>query len=662
MGRVLSGTASAAPRDPVNHGISFTKGCSSPTAVGNPYTCTYSIRNSVDDAQDTLTITGLSDTVHAAGGDVPSGNVFSSLRFEIAAGSPTCVGGTGNGSAANPFTGATSCILPFGSRLNVQPFSFYTVQAADFGLPGHALTDSAELSWHDLCNDPAGTGNSNCAANPPNSGAGSQTIVNGLPSTTTTTIHNAAHAPVTTVAVGTTVHDLVSVSGGAGNPVPTGNVTIDWFLNGACTGAPATNSGSVGPLNASGEFDATGFAFTVNSAGQRSFKAHYLGDATYLASDGPCEPLNVVDANIQITPANATNPVGTNHVLTITVNAVGGTIDAGPHTATASIVSGPGSFVGGVNTCTYTGGAASASCTVTITSATPGTTVVSATSAIPVSGLPVTRTTDGTGSNSGPAQKLWIQLNANVRTDVHNAAHGVITTAQAGDVVHDKAFVTKAPGTPAAAPNPTGTVTFHRYTSLNCSGAAVDQTVPLAADGTAESGTFTFTSDMSYRAVYSGDANYPAATGACEPLALEQSVCPSCPPPPCPAFPVFPGQPGPGGPCSFDVLDRDMKGTLVEITIQNNSSNGDAAMTKLHISWPASNGALKSVSMNGYLYTGPALTGGSADLTFTTDPLTRTIKVGQSQKLRLIFEKTADTNAAHYTGSVDFGSCSTAIF
>ena len=43
-----------------------------------------------------------------------------------------------------------------------------------------------------------------------------------------------------------------------------------------------------------------------------------------------------MNANIQITPATATNAVGTNHVLTITVNAVGGTIDAGPHTATAS--------------------------------------------------------------------------------------------------------------------------------------------------------------------------------------------------------------------------------------------------------------------------------------------------------------------------------------
>ena len=53
-----------------------------------------------------------------------------------------------------------------------------------------------------------------------------------------------------------------------------------------------------------------------------------------------------VNANIQITPPTDTNAVGTNHTLTITVNALNGTLDAGPHTATANIVSGPGSFVG----------------------------------------------------------------------------------------------------------------------------------------------------------------------------------------------------------------------------------------------------------------------------------------------------------------------------
>jgi hypothetical protein len=130
-----------------------------------------------------------------------------------------------------------------------------------------------------------------------------------------------------------------------------------------------------------------------------------------------------VDANIQITPATASNKVGTNHVLTITVNALGGTIDAGPHTATASIVSGPGSFVGSP-TCTYTGGAATASCTVTITSAVTGTTVVSATSNIPVNGVTITRTT-GTAANtaaggSGNASKAWVNARISIAPSATN--------------------------------------------------------------------------------------------------------------------------------------------------------------------------------------------------------------------------------------------------
>src|SRR5262249_18007633 len=126
---------------------------------------------------------------------------------------------------------------------------------------------------------------------------------------------------------------------------------------------------------------------------------------------------NWVDANIRISPATASNEIGTNHGLTITRNALNGTIDAGPHTPTATIVSGPGS-VAGPNTGTHTGGAATASCTVTITSATPGVTVVSATSDIPVNGVVITRTT-GTAQNtasggSGNASKNWVDANIQI--------------------------------------------------------------------------------------------------------------------------------------------------------------------------------------------------------------------------------------------------------
>jgi hypothetical protein len=371
-----------------------------------------------------------------------------------------------------------------------------------------------------------------------------------------------------------------------------------------------------------------------------------------------------VDANIQITPATDINPVGTPHVLTVHVNVNPGTgfVNAPAGTqVTVSVTSGPGTITG--SPCSTVG--ATGSCTVTLNSATPGTSVISASVTTVVNTVTLTRTTNGLGANSAPAQKLW--ADAAVRTDIHNASHAVITTANPGDVVHDKVFVTKAASTPAAVPNPTGNVTFHRYTSLNCTGAAVDETVPLAADGTAETSTFTVVDNMSYKADYAGDANYPARSGACEPLNVQaQQVCPACPPPPCPAFPVFPGQGGGGGPCSINVTGVSIKGNMVEISIMN-TSTGPATLNQFGITWPTANGGLKSVSMNGYLYSGPTITGGSAMFTDAmlgpNANFTRTVPVGQTEKLRIIFEKTANPNAALYTGMSEFSSgCNVNLF
>ena len=311
----------------------------------------------------------------------------------------------------------------------------------------------------------------------------------GPSATVSTTIHDTAHAAVTTVAVGTHVHDFVSVSGGTGNPVPTGTVTVAGF-DGSCSSLAGTSSPAT--LGAAGTVDVTGFELIPATAGPRGFRAHYSGDSVYGASDGSCEVLNVVDANIQIGPSTATNPVGTNHVLTITVNALGGTLDAGPHTATANIDSGPGGFVGSP-TCTYTGGGATASCQVTLSSATTGTTSVSATANIPVSGVTMTRSTDGTGANSGPATKYW--ADDTVTTVVRDAAGNDIgnTIVGGGTVVHDEAKVAKATGTPTPVPNPTGTVNFTLYDNGTCDGnvVATDPNKPLNASGTATSATFT---------------------------------------------------------------------------------------------------------------------------------------------------------------------------
>ena len=91
--------------------------------------------------------------------------------------------------------------------------------------------------------------------------------------------------------------------------------------------------------------------------------------------------------------------------------------------------------------------------------------------------------------------------------------------------MHDKVFVTKRAGTPSSLAAPTGPVIFHRYSTIDCSGTSVDQTVPLGGrrDGRVRR-LHRHRQHMSYKADYQGDALYPARAGACEPL----TVTPVC--------------------------------------------------------------------------------------------------------------------------------------
>ena len=179
----------------------------------------------------------------------------------------------------------------------------------------------------------------------------------------------ATAAAITSAPIGSTVHDKATVSGVAGFPTPTGDVTFTVYSgNTTCTGTGVAGS----PVALSGGVAHPSSDSTVPVTGL-SYKAHYNGDTIYNGADGPCEPL---------TPT---------------------------------------------------------------------------------------------------------KLGSNTTTDVHDAAHAVITSAPIGSTVHDKATVT---GT-AAGGTPTGTVTFALYMgNTTCTGDSVDGgTVALNGSGVADPNT-----------------------------------------------------------------------------------------------------------------------------------------------------------------------------
>jgi uncharacterized repeat protein (TIGR01451 family) len=243
-----------------------------------------------------------------------------------------------------------------------------------------------------------------------------------LPSMTTSTVHDASDSVVTVVAAGSTVHDDVTVSGGGGNPVPTGSVMIDWFATSVCAGSPVATSPPT--VLVGGSVNATAFPQEPLSAGSYGFEAHYGGDSTYAASDGPCEALQVVDADIQVA-SNGTDQVNSTHSFTghVDINAGTGAVNAPAGTLINFTFN--GSNVGSLSSPSCTTVGTTGSCTVTDSSPTPGVDTVNATATASVAGLNLTRTTDGMGLDSGPAVEIWVDsyitINPTTATNVLGA-------------------------------------------------------------------------------------------------------------------------------------------------------------------------------------------------------------------------------------------------
>ena len=62
------------------HGITLQKTCVDPVKIGNPYECAYQITNA-DDNNESIAISSVKDQVHAASGNIDSGELIGSLTW-----------------------------------------------------------------------------------------------------------------------------------------------------------------------------------------------------------------------------------------------------------------------------------------------------------------------------------------------------------------------------------------------------------------------------------------------------------------------------------------------------------------------------------------------------------------------------------------------------
>jgi hypothetical protein len=117
-------------------------------------------------------------------------------------------------------------------------------------------------------------------------------------SSTATEIHDSTENVVPnggTVAAGSSVHDLATVTGTAAGGTPTGAVTFTFYRGGNCTTGTAESAGTVGLVNGVAHPSSSKVPLT---AGSYAFKAHYNGSTTYNESDSACEPFVVVPKSV----------------------------------------------------------------------------------------------------------------------------------------------------------------------------------------------------------------------------------------------------------------------------------------------------------------------------------------------------------------------------
>jgi len=295
--------------------------------------------------------------------------------------------------------------------------------------------------------------------------------------TMTTTIQNSANVAVTSIVLGTAVHDTATLSGQTATAG--GTVTYAFWTTGTCTGTPTTETVTVG----NGVIPNSS-AKTPTAAGSSSFNATYSGDTSNNRAVSGCELLTVTQASTTTAVVSSVNPSVFGQSVTFTATVTGSTTVATP-TGTVQFKDGTTVLA-----------------TISVTTTAGVTTATFTTSTLAVGSHSITATYGGDTNFTGSTSAVLTQTvnKASTSTTVASSANpsafgqSVIFTATVGVV---------APG----AGSPSGTVTF------------LDGATTLGT-GTLSGGTATFTTSAlaigshSITASYGGDTNFNGSTSA----------------------------------------------------------------------------------------------------------------------------------------------------
>jgi Bacterial Ig-like domain (group 3) len=339
----------------------------------------------------------------------------------------------------------------------------------------------------------------------------------------TTKLHDPNDAVIpngTELDLGSVVHDTAKITGQVAGFDPDNAVTFAFYSAADCGGDPVAKD-NIGADAGSG--DPRSAATSALTPGSYGFKASIAGDNNYEGSTSDCEPFSVKKGQLSATtklhdPNDAVIPNGTEldlgSVVHDTAKITGQVAGFDPDNAvtfafySAADCGGDPVAKDNIGADAGSGDPRSAA-----TSAlTPGSYGFKAS---------IAGDNNYEGSTSDCEPFSVKKANLGLRTDIHNAAHQVVTFVTVNSVVHDTATLSNV----VTGFNPNlADITFKFWTNGTCAGDVYSS----PAQGTPESALVARTVDSaqlasgaySYKAHYAGDTNYNEADFACEPLSV----------------------------------------------------------------------------------------------------------------------------------------------